>query len=66
MTFFFVIDVSIDILQKLFMNTPEDAEQDYFASSQIIPSITQLLTHHQDFLLVQETLRLCLHMTDRT
>ncbi|CAF4266594.1 unnamed protein product, partial [Adineta steineri] len=52
------------ILQKLLMNTPNHAEREFFISSHIIQSITNLLNHRTSPLL-QETLTLLLYMTDK-
>ena len=48
------------------MHTPDHIEREYLISSNIIESITHLLTNHRDFPLLQETLRLLLHMIDKT
>ncbi len=58
--------LNLDILQKILMNTPNHAEREYLISSNIIESITYLLNNNRDFPLLHETLRLLLHMIDKT
>ena len=41
-------------------------ETEYLLSSNIIESITHLLTNNRDFPLLHETLRLLLYMIDKT
>ncbi|CAF0730724.1 unnamed protein product [Rotaria sordida] len=56
----------LNILQKMLKNTPNHAEREYLISSNIIESITHLLNNNRDFLLLHDTLRLLLYMTDKT
>ena len=55
-----------DILLKLIMNTPNHAEQEHVVASDIIESITRLLSNTQDLALLQDILRLLMNMIDQS
>lgn len=55
-----------DILLKLVMHTPNHAEQEHVLASDIIESITRLLSNTQDLTLLQDILRLLMNMIDQS
>lgn len=56
----------VDILLKLIMHTPNHAERDYVISSEIVESLTRLMSHTQDLSILQEILKLLMNMIDQT
>ncbi|CAF2507142.1 unnamed protein product [Rotaria sp. Silwood2] len=56
----------LNILQKILKSTPNHAEREFLISSNIIESITHLLNNNRDAPLLHDTLRLLLHMIDKT
>lgn len=57
---------SIDILLKLIMHTPNHAERDAVISSEIVESLTRLMSHTQDLTILQDILKLLMNMIDQT
>ena len=48
------------------MHTPNHAEQEHVVASDIIESITRLLSNTQDLTLLQDILRLLMNMIDQS
>lgn len=56
----------LDILLKLIMHTPNHAEREYVISSEIVESLTRLMSHTQDLTILQDILKLLMNMIDQT
>ncbi|CAF0753502.1 unnamed protein product [Rotaria sp. Silwood1] len=61
-----VLGHMLNILQKILKSTPNHVEREHLISSNMIESITHLLNNNRDSPLLHDTLRLLLHMIDKT
>ena len=48
------------------MHTPNHAEREYVISSEIVESLTRLMSHTQDLTILQDILKLLMNMIDQT
>ena len=48
------------------MHTPNHAEREHVITSEIVESLTRLMSHTQDLTILQDILKLLMNMIDQT